>query len=127
MRRGPIYRSSGMQGESIRLQNRLVLSTGEALTAADVTSWSARVYCDGALVKKLVDASATTTDYFFDTLQTGNGWDKDATGYNFEYVIAGDAFKSQGGKTYRIEFEAVTADEKVRWVWMVTLKPWMGA
>lgn len=127
MRRGPIYRSSGMQGESIRLQNRLVLSTGEALTAADVASWSARVYCDGALVKKLVDASSDTSGYFYNTLQTGNGWDKDATGYNFEYVIAGDAFKSQGGKTYRIEFEAVTADEKVRWVWMVTLKPWMGA
>lgn len=127
MRRGPIYRSSGVQGESIRLQNRIVLSTGEALTATNVVSWSARVYCDGSLVKKLVDASSSVGENFYDALQTGNGWDKDATGYNFEYVVAGDAFKSQGGKTYRIEFEAVTADEKVRWVWMITLKPWMGA
>lgn len=127
MRRGPTYRTSVLQGDAVRIQNRIVLSSGALLTTGDILTWSSRVYCDGSLVKKLVDASATTDGYFYDTLQTGNGWDKDATGYNFEYVIAGDAFKSQGGKTYRIEFEAVTADEKVRWVWMVTLKPWMGA
>lgn len=128
MKRGLISEVEAFQGSDARLQNRLVTTDQSLLTTAEITSWSAKVYdaSRGALVKKLVDQSTTTTGYFYDTLQTGNGWSRDSTGYNFEYVLDGDAFKMEGGKNYRIEFEAVTADEKVKWVWLLKVAPWMG-
>lgn len=116
------------QGSDARLQNRLVTTAQAVLDRDDITSWSARVYdmSRGTLIKKLVDGSQDVSSNFFATLQTGNGWSRDSTGYNFEYVVDGDAFKTEGGKQYRIEFNAVTADENVKWAWVLKVQPWMG-
>jgi hypothetical protein len=126
MRRAFLYSQEVFQGETVRFQNRITDTAGVALTADAVTNWSMRAYENGALVKKIVDNSTDSTTAFFNTLQTGNGWDIDATGYNFEYVMQGDAFKMEGGKSYRIEFDARTETEKVKWVWTLRVLPWMG-
>lgn len=117
------------QGAAARLQDRIVLSDQSVVTQADVNNWSVKVYdqSSGKLIKTLVSGETDTTENFFDTLQTGNGWSRDATGYNFEYVIAGDDFKQEGGKQYRVEFDAATASESLRWVWIIRAQPWMGA
>lgn len=116
------------QGADARLQNRLVTTDQAVLVPTDITSWSARVYdmSKGTLLKKLVDGSQDVSTNFFATLQTGNGWSRDSTGYNFEYVVDGDAFKMEGGKQYRIEFNAATVDENVKWAWILKVHPWMG-
>lgn len=127
MKRTTIYKQEIFQGETARFQNRVTTTDGVPLTDASVLTWNVRVYNNGSLVKKLVDNSTNTLNVFFATLQTGNGWDIDGTGYNFEYVMAGDAFKAEGGKTYRIEFDASTSTEKVKWVWNLSVLPWMGS
>jgi len=114
------------QGASVRLQNRLVLTDQSYLVPDDVEAWTVKAFEGSRLIKTLVDAEIDATENFFAELQTSNGWSRDAIGYNFEYVLAGDAFKTEGGHTYRIEFDARTADETVKWVWMYKVLPWHG-
>ena len=129
MNRARIDKFSAIEGTAVRLQNRVAFNDGSLVTQADVVTWSVRVFTTptGKLVKVLVDESADATVNFFDTLQTDNGWSRDATGYNFEYVIDGNAFKIEGGRSYRFEFYVTTADEKIKWIWDGYYEPWMGA
>lgn len=117
-----------VQGASVRLQNRLVFTDQSLLTQADVNNWTVKVFdaSTGRIVKILEDQETDATDNFYDTLQTGSGWSRDATGFNFQYVLAGDEFKAEGGKQYRIEFDARTDDESLKWVWVLRVQPWMG-
>jgi len=112
-------------GTDARLQRRIVTSDQAIIATADITSWKAKVYDGKKLLKTLIDTS-TTTGYFYDTLQTGNGWSRDALGYNFEYVVNGDAFAHEGGRQYRVEFDVTTADDKIRFAWVLHYQPWMG-
>ena len=123
------YEGYPFQGASIRLQNRVVFNSQALITQADVASWSVKVFDPSTrkMLKVLVDASSDATANFFDTLQTGNGWDRDGLGYNFEYVLKTSDFKCEGGKKYRIEFDVRTSNETIKWVWSISVAPWMGA
>ena len=127
MKRGRIFYATNTQGSTLRLQNRLTTSDDALLTQAAVNSWTLRVFKDGTLVKKLVDASTDATDNFYDTLQTGSGWSEDSRGFNFQYVLDPADIRLEGGNIYRFEFSAVTDDETVKWVWQVRVDPWVGA
>lgn len=111
------------QGAPARLQNRIVTTDQSLLVPSDVTELTAQVFFGGRLVKTLtIDAD----DVLFSTLQVANGWSRDAIGYNFEYVVAGDAFKHEGGRQYTLEFKAVTLAEPVKWSWILHYQPWNG-
>jgi len=117
-----------VEGSTGRLQNLVVDSTQTPLIPTDVDTLSARVYdtSSGKFVKLLLDNVIDASPYIFATLRTTNGWTRNTTGYNFEYVVAKDAFRNLGGRSYRIEFEANTSTERVRWAWNVVYTPWFG-
>ena len=112
------------QGADARLQARLVKSDQSVVTVAEVDSFTVKIYEGRQFRKNLSDVDVD--DHFFDTLQVGNGWSRDATGYNFEYVVAGDDFVNEGGVTYRVEVDVLTDTEKVRAAWYLKYLPWAG-
>ena len=61
-------------------------------------------------------------DAVFDTLQTGDIWTVDDTGYNFKYQIdvSTDAAFSERGRTYLVEVVITpTSGQAVRWSYRV--------
>jgi hypothetical protein len=100
------------EGQDALLRNRVTDSTGtvvldtDDVTAVNVRIWNTEDRRDG---KKLLE-DADSDAYLFDELQTGDGWTKDATGFNFEYTHTWDSFKKTGGKKYRIEVVLSTND-----------------
>lgn len=133
MKRSLVSDAETFQNAPVRLQNRLVKSNQSLLVPADITTWTLKVI-SGTTVHTVVNAQPAA-GYFFATLQTGNGWSRDSTGYNFEYVftptgvISGaSAEQYEGGKTYRLEFIAVDAGGATlaKWVWNVKVMPWAG-
>ena len=120
---------SNYAGSHSRFQNMVVQSDGSMLLPSDVQKWNLRVYDTrtGQLVKHVVKDSTTTTGYFYATAQTGNGWSKNSTGYNFEYVLDGTAFPQVGGRSYRLEFKINTVDDGVIYVvWNLSCKETMS-
>jgi hypothetical protein len=93
------------QGQDITFLARIVNDAGDVLTDDDVSSWSLRVFDtqDRRDGRKIV-TDALPSSYFFDELQTGSGWTRDATGWNFRYTLEYDTFRSEGGHQYRFEF-----------------------
>jgi hypothetical protein len=131
MKRSLVSDAEVFQGAPVRLQNRLVISTQVPLVQSDFTSWTLKVI-SGATVHTVVNASTMKVGTFFDTLQTGNGWSRDSTGYNFEYVFTPSGFinlvsgeQYEGGKTYRLEF-STAGTNVVKWVWNVKVLTWAG-
>ena len=107
----PIVRAGSVwQGSDVKFLERVVNDSGDALTSADVTKWSLRVFerNDDRDGKKLV-TDASPTGYVEDSLLTTEGWTKDTVGWNFKYRLSYDDFKAIGGRTYRFEFRFVTA------------------
>lgn len=131
MKRSLISDAEVFQGAPVRLQNRLVRSDQTPLVQADFTSWTLKVI-SGTTVHVVVNASTTKVGTFFDTLQTGNGWSRDNTGYNFQYILTPGGYivgasgeQYEGGKTYRLEF-STAGTEVVKWVWNVKVLTWAG-
>ncbi len=119
-----VFTQTVWQGADITFLNRVVNDAGEVLTSDDVTSWSLRVLDtnDRRDRRKLV-TDALPALYFFDTLQTDQGWTKDETGFNFAYTLEYDTFRSEGGHKYRYEFLITTEDDgDIPVVWDVTVK-----
>jgi hypothetical protein len=100
------------QGQDVTFLARVVNDAGEVLTGDDVGSWDLRVFdtTDRRDGRKLVTDALPST-YFFDTLQTGSGWTRDATGWNFKYTLAYEDFRADGAQSYRYEFVFDTIDD----------------
>ena len=94
------------------VQERFVDRFGAVVYQAAVATWDVMVF-DTALEETVDVYSVTgnlptaTNGTVYTVLQTGNGWDTDATGYNFDYTLPSDAFERHGGHTYIVEFKFV--------------------
>jgi len=133
MKRGLISDAEVFQNAPIRLQNRLVKSSQQLLLRGDITTYSLKVISGNTA--HVVFAADPPLLNFYDTLQVGNGWSRDASGWNFEYVFTPNGYingasgeQYEGGKTYRLEFTAVDVGGATlaKWVWNVKVLPWAG-
>jgi hypothetical protein len=70
---------------------------------------------DSPTVTVAAGQSVTIASTVFDTLQTGSGWDRDGTGFNFQHTLPATSFPT-GGKTYRVEYKFTPASGQVWWV-----------
>lgn len=79
---------------------------------------------DGVETEVAPSTELTVTDVIFDTLQTGNGWTEDTTGYNFRHQLAATdlpdggvvytvtyRFEDTSGKHYFVSFELTTKEQ----------------
>ena len=73
------------------LMARVVGASNANITQATLSSISYLVRDIDAGSSGSVTA-LTIASVVFDTLQTGNGWDQDATGYNFRAILPASAF-----------------------------------
>jgi hypothetical protein len=82
-------RAIGQSG--VVLMARVVDQNAANIAVSSITSIAYRVRdIDGASSGNTT--TLTVADVVYDTLQTGNGWDTDTTGYNFRAVIPASQF-----------------------------------
>lgn len=103
-----IWSGEHFQGSDVTFLDRFVRTGGTPIVAADVTSWSLRVFerTDDRDGRWLVRDQAPA-GYVFDTLSTTD-WQRDTTGWNFKYRLQWGTFKAQP-KLYRFEIRLTTA------------------
>ena len=84
---------------------RMMDETNDEIVQADVSTITYTVSDatnNNAAVSGHSAASLTVSSVVFDTLQTGNGWSEDGTGYNFRHVVGPTALPT-GGNQYIYE------------------------
>jgi hypothetical protein len=133
MKRSLVSDAEVFQGAPVRLQNRIVKSDQTDLLLADVSTFTLKVISGTSVI--VVHNAISPTGYFQSSLQTGNGWSRDGIGYSFQYILTPSGFingasgeQYEGGKTYRLEFSAVSGAGATlaKWVWNVKVLTWAG-
>ncbi len=76
---------------------RIVGNDAANVTQASVSSITYQVFKRGATTDIAAASPLTVSAVIFDTLQTGDEWTVDATGYNFKYVT--DVLELPDGKS----------------------------
>lgn len=93
------------------LMARLVDIDNKVLTKDDVSSIACKVFdLDAAPQDEGTSVAVVKANVIFDTLQTGERWTADTTGYNFGHALPA-ARLSEGDHRYRIEYIFTLADE----------------
>lgn len=114
-----------LEGESVPLLSRVRAYDGGYLIQADVSSIAYQVDDLDDPTATGDTGSLTTSDVIFDTLQTGNLWTEDDTGYNFAWTPAASLFVGAtiagGTKVYRVEVKITptSSSNKIMLVWLV--------
>lgn len=58
----------------------------------------------------------------FNSLQTGDEWFKDDTGYNFRYIVPGTLFTEAGEYAVKVHFDHADGPEKDFWeLWQINV------
>lgn len=92
-----IHQLRAMEDSGCSIMARVRLPSAAYITQAATTSVSRTVkplHKPGAASS----SSLTVSNVVFDTLQTGNFWTKDTTGYNFRDDISASVFVDKNGK-----------------------------
>lgn len=98
-----IWHADVFEGSDIPFADRLVAQNGaHVLLEEDLVSFDLRRFVDRQRFD-LVTAMPLS-GFFFDTLQTAGGWDRDVRGYNFLYTLQYANSPVKGGNTARYEF-----------------------
>jgi len=112
--RGGVFKNG-----SATLVARIVGADGSVIQQADVSAIAYTIYrvdpndADGdTAIDGHEGVAVTVADVIFDTLQTGDLWDVDDTGYNFKHVIdvGTNAAFAVAGATYRVVYTLTSAD-----------------
>jgi len=103
-----IWTGEHFQGDDVTFFDRFVRTGGVAVVAADVTSWSMRVFeSNDDRTGKWIVRDAAPAGYVFDALSTVD-WQRDTTGWNFKYRLQPSTFRAEA-RTYRFEIRLTTA------------------
>lgn len=105
---------------------RVLGNAGTAITQASISSINRKVF-NRATGVEISSTALTVSAVVFDTLQTGDIWSEDSTGYNFSDGPAAADF-SDANQTYRIEYTFTPASGQIfRSVFEVRTKDILGA
>lgn len=97
------YAATVWEEQDLAVMARLKSADNQDITQASLSSITMEVFdAQDSYAQVGSTTSLTIADVVYDTLQTGNGWSKDANGYNFRYLIDGSFFPD-GGHEYRVE------------------------
>lgn len=91
------------EGSRATFLSRIVAPDGSYLTQADIDAITYYVYDSDDLTNHLYTGPIDKTTAVFDTLQTGNLWTIDDTGYNFIYT-AQETENLEARHRYTIQF-----------------------
>lgn len=89
---------------------RVVGSDADNVAQADISSIACKVF--DAAGTQIINPSITVSSVIYDTLQTGDEWTVDATGYNFRHALPTTAFPT-GGAIYTVEYVFTATDGSV--------------
>jgi phage gp36-like protein len=114
-----------LEGESVPLLSRVRAYDGGYLQQADVSSIAYTVADLDDPETSTAPGSLAAGDVVFDTLQTGDLWTEDSTGYNFSWtpdasLLPGAAIAG-GTKVYRVEVKITptASSNKIMLVWII--------
>lgn len=121
-----ITESRAFEDGGIFIMARVVGNDAASITQASISSIAFQVYNMDAKHAVAPQSALTVNDVVFDSMQTGDRWTEDSTGYNFGYAVAA-SYLPAGKTTYRIEcvftpasgenfivaFEVTTVDVKI--------------
>lgn len=82
---------------------RIVGLDGDNIVQADVSAIVCTVY-DVTASTTIITPTITVSAVVFDTLQTDDRWDVDATGFNFAHALPATAFPT-AAHVYRVEYK----------------------
>jgi hypothetical protein len=105
------------EGQHVTTSARVVRPDDVALVQSDVSSVSVKVFdlSSNAPDTAIATLAPAVSSVIFNTLQNDGYWSLDGTGYNLRHTVAGSNFP-RGGRTYRVEYEIVTASYGTFWV-----------
>jgi hypothetical protein len=114
------------EGTSPFLMTRCLTNKKVPLVKANINTLTYTVFdiSNGSTpVIKQAETSLVLADVWFDTMQTGDEWTIDDTGYNFGAEIPGTCFTSDEvkGKTFRVEIRGTKQSGNPFWVLIVTV------
>jgi hypothetical protein len=101
---------------------RVVGAQGTPITQANTASAKYTAYLldendpdAGAAITGHTSVAVGVASLIFDSLQTDDLWDVDATGYNFKHVldVSGNQAFAAAGRTYRVVFELTPTSGQV--------------
>jgi hypothetical protein len=101
---------------------RVVGAQGTPITQANTASAKYTAYLldendpdAGAAITGHTSVAVGVASLIFDSLQTDDLWDVDATGYNFKHVldVSGNQAFATAGRTYRVVFELTPTSGQV--------------
>lgn len=100
-------------GENVVTRGLLTNDADQPHTQSSISSLDVLVYEAAALATDLyTPAAPSVASTFYNTLQTGDGWDFDP-GYNFKHTVAnGDVTGGfKGGHNYLVRYTIVTVQD----------------
>jgi len=107
---GHIARGWAFENQDVTTVARVMLPNGSALKVADLGSITRNIYNLSTQSNTAVQtATLTTADVVFDALQIDGYWAADTTGYNFRDRATYFNYVTEGGESYRIEYEFNTS------------------
>ena len=107
---GHIARGWAFENQDVTTVARVMLPNGAALTQSDVSSVTRNIFNLSTQSNASVQsATLTTGDVVFNALQVDGYWAADTTGYNFRDRATYFNNVTDGGESYRIEYEFNTS------------------
>lgn len=106
----PVTKIDATGDEPLLFQQRMPDVYGDALVQADISAITVSVF-DLQEQEQVFSGPVVVADSVYDTLQD---WELDG-GYNFQYLLASDAFYRVGGRIYRVEFKFETDTGNYYW------------
>ena len=115
-----IITGTAVEDAGVILLARVVGNDGTPITQASLTAITYSVY-DITNSVSLGTGTFTISSVVYDTLQTGELWDVDSTGYNFKAAIPASVMTPGGSRCQiDVKFDPVTGENFIQ-IWKFTI------